>query len=784
MGSSSRDYYGLEVVPVTEDYEQGYRDTMLNINKQIFNGADALINTMGRSIASNRAIFNDAYLNIMGYNPNETISYRVTDVDAVLGWARANVDPDITAVHEIGTTYPENERFALQYMYDTYTNFDYYAKTAVLPDGFEYRLTGTTNNGALFSLTLLRDVVPTVDAYVAANYDETYEVLSYGNLKTDVLGGNYWSTTLLYTISTEPLVTEEVAVEVPAVYQLEEFPNPLASLQSYVVNTYTKTFEIGIEQLFWSPPDGDNSGIVPIVFTVIATLSTVITGPGRFEVVSSYEVTLGENLDLYYYEQAEATIAAARADYQLEVEAYVLSQVSHFYFLYDTPTETYVPFLQDSAMPDSLTKLQSAGAFPILPLKRRGDMQGTTAKRKAVFGKVGLNGDEFDGVVSDKDVYSAYFMFGVELSDTSPSASKYLFEAINNLASEVVASDVNDIGKETTYRTTGMRVWFQGLDVVTLLGDIESRLIPGSIGPLGTYNSTTENRIRYYTDWVEQGDDGLVEVEKEEYYKVYYKRKQISDNFYQEIEIIRGSTDYIVDGKNNRGEPPLIPVVKDAMNKIPFKDYMYLLIKSMQLVIFTKVTVTTKWYRSGLFKFVMLIIAVVISVLSFGAAAPWAFAAYTAVFSMVVAIASYIGLLQGTLGTIISIAMVVVGGYQAATNVAANGANTLNTLALASAVTSVASMANQIQLYGVDGKSGRMGTIAKEAEEASEELEEASKLAKEVEENTYSSVMMPQITHKYADTYYTMALGEIGYNYDILYDYSTVYTTSTVPDLV
>lgn len=778
MGSSSRTRYGLEVVPVTDDYDQGYKDTMLNINKQIFSGADALIDTMGRSIASNRSIFNDAYLNVMGYNPNETISYKVTDADAVLGWARANINPDITAVHEIGTTYPENERFALQYMSDTFTEFDYYAKTAVLTDGFKYRLTGVTNNGTLFSLTLLRDVVPTVDAYVAANYDDTYEVLSYGNLKTDVLGGNYWSTVLTHTTSTDPLITEEVLVEVPAIYETAEFPNPLATLQNYVVSTYTKTFEVSVSQLYWAPDEGDNSGVAPIAFAADVTLSTVVTGPGRFEVVSSYEVTLGENSSSYYYEQAEANIAAITADYQLEVEAYVLSQVNHFYFLYDTPTETYVPFLQDSAMPDSLTKMQSAGAFPILPLKRRGDMQGTTTKRKAMFGKVGLNGDEFDGVVSDKDVYSAYFMFGVELGDTSSPASKYLFEAINNLASEIVGSEEGQY-KETTYRATGMRVWFKGLDIVTTLGDITSRLIPGSIGPLGTYNSVTENRIRTYTTWEDQGDDGSVEVEKEEHYKAYYKRKQVSDNFYQEIEIVRGYTDYIVDGKHNRGEDPMIPIVKYAMDKIPFKDYMYLLIKSMQLVIFTKVTVTTKWYRSGLFRFVMLIIAVVITVLSWGTLS--ALGKVIAVAALSVQTLSLMGIDTGVLGTVVSIVAIVYGGYHAATSTGMEAG--VRTLSLASATVSVAGMANQIQLYGIDGKGGEMGAIAEEAKETSDELEETTKLAKEVDENTRAGIMMPGIAHKYADTYYTMALGEVGYNYDVLYDYSSVYSQSMVPDL-
>lgn len=776
MGSSSRTYYGLEVVPVTEDYEQGYTNTMLNVYKQIFNGPDVLIDTLGRSIATNRAIFNDAYLTAMGYNPNETVSYRVTDGDAVLGWAQANVDSDITAVHEIGTTYPENERFALQYMFDTFTDFNYYAKTATLPDGHEYTLTGTTNNGSLFSLTLLQEASVAVDAYVAANHDGTYSVLEYGNLHTDLLGDNYWKTTLLHTITEDPLETEEVVIEVPAVFTTEEFANPLASLQAQVVSTYNKSFEVEVAQLFWVPDEGNEGQEAPTAFRATATLTTVVTGPGRFEVVSSYEVTLGEGLADYYYEQAEAVIAASRADYQSEVDAFVVSQVQHFYFLYDTPTETFRPFLQDSAMPTSLTKLESAGAFPIVPLKRRGSMIGNTTNRKAILGKVGLHGDEFDSTVSDKDVYSAYFMFGVELGDTSSPANKYLFEAINNLASKVTTSGQDEFGKVTTYKATGMRVWFQGLDVVTSLGDVDSKLIPGSIGPLGSYSASTDTRTRYYTVWEERGDDGRVEVEKEEQYKVYYKRKQVSDNFYQEIEIVRGFTDYIIDGKANTGEPPLIPVVKYAMDKIPFKDYMYLLIKSMQLVIFTKVTITTKWYRSGLFKFVMLAVSIVLAVVSFGTTSPW-----TAGLLIAVSMAGYVGLLQGTLGTVISIATMAFGGYQALTTSGMD--TTVRTLALASTTVNLVGVANQIQIYGVDGKSGQMGKIVEESEDRDKELDESTKLAKEVEEGSHAAVMMPEITHKYPDAMYSMALGDVGYNYDVLCNYDSIYSQSMVPDL-
>jgi len=777
MGSSSKTYTNIESKPIDVEYKKSYNTMMLESYKHIIKGGNFFIDHLGRTMASNRSIFNDGFLNATGYNPNESISYEVIDETATLAWAQQNVSEEIDLVSNVSEAPLQYLQIALYYLQENYT-LGYADRSVIYSDGRLYYYTGSIANGLdTLEISLRLNREDTVDEYVAANYDDTYTIDTYGSLTDGGLGGNYWDTELLHiTVELDPEtgepdpsteVTEVVQIEVPVQYVTVTAPNPLSGLFDYVLSNFGGSTYY-VESVPAQDMDGNPYSRTVFSATIYATL--VITSSGTLDAVTYSTVTVGD------YSNYHIELSEAKASYKRDVLAganqYIANNATFFSFVYTRLDETMGLYYQQGVVPEGLTRAEDASAYPIIPLKRRRSMVGTAAQRTMLLNKIGMVGDEFDNSLLDKDIYSTYMYFGINLSDTSTEATMYIFEALQNIVETKYTTEHK--GKTTTTYVEQMTIKFSGLDIRTSL-KASSKLVSGSIGPVGTYQASSETYEVLVGYDKSTADSQTPIYYKQETRTRLLKRKQVSEDFYQEIGLVGVGSTFNVDGKKQE-TLGILPLVKDVMDKLPHKEYMYLLMKSIQLLVLTRVTVKTKWYRSGLFKGIMTIVAAVLAALTGGAGA--------FLLSIVLTMSVEMGLLSGTFGLVVQIAMIAYGGYQAATNVAANGANTLNTLALASAVTSVASMANQIQLYGVDGKSGRMGTIAKEAEEASEELEEASKLAKEVEENTYNSIMMPQITHKYADTYYTMALGEIGYNYDILYDYSTVYTTSTVPDLV
>lgn len=771
MGSSSKTFIDMSLTPINADYKDAYKTLMLEVHKQIFQGMPHLIDVLGSTIATNRALFNDGFLDATGHNPNENISYRVINADAVLGWAQTNIDPTIHSVYDIATTPPDNETFVLHHMQENYPSFDYAKREVTFDTGKTYILSGVNSNGtSLITASFQQLKEQTIDLYVAANYDDSYVVDTYGVFVDDGINGNYWEAVLEHTYVVTPAdpladppveevtATELIDIEVPVMYHSLDIPHPLASIFAHVTTAYNEVYRYVNEELLLGN------------WTIDVTTNVVITNWGTILVESSYVLVSGV---LPMSTAPQDVTNSRKILVQEQVDTYLLNNLSdYFYFSFIRVDDSQGVYITESTIPAGLTALESAGAYPILPIKRQTALVGSTSQRRAVFNKVGMTGDEFDESVSNPDIYSTYFIFGISLSDHSAEGNRYAFEAIDDLASTVSWTENEEYGKVSSYSATGMEVQFSGLGILTRLGKIESRLVPGSIGPVGAYGGATQNYYHTWTTTENVGDSGVEVVEHQEIRYRYFKRKQVNESFYQEIEITDGYTDYRIDGYELIGEDPLIPIVKDVMDRIPFKEYMYLIIKSMQLVVLTKQTVEIKWYQSSVFKGIMMMASAVIAAFS----GPWIFALTV---GLSVGMAS--GLIGGSLATAVSIAMIVYEGYSAITK---TGANTgIRTLSFASTLVNTAALANKISVQGFDGKSGKLGQVQEEAARKNLDFEESQRLAAEAQEAQKSAIMMPQITHRYPDTFYSMALGEIGYNYDILYNYDNLFMDSSVPDL-
>jgi len=784
MGSSTRTYTNLQLQPLMDDDTAAYDDAMLNVYKQNLVGFDKTLSVYGKTISSNKSLFNSGFLDALGFDPAETATRYVLDNAKLLAWAKTNVDSSISSVRRSSYAPLTSRQASEKYLSGVYSDYSFDTKRFTHTDGSEYTYYGEI----LVSIDILevsayRNREDTVDDYVSglnsnADVDESYTVISYGTRSGNPQA---WNTELRHTYvvttpatdpNTEPttsVVTEVISERIPVDILSIQIPTTAASLVPYVTSTWeSRRKTITVRNLFHDS--------IRFIYDMVPTV--VVTGASSFTVTIDMDITYVAPYDGSGYEERdqseyEQEAAAFKAELEAEIKEYVKQNASYLYFQYTTTgssrTMVYADIISSGTF-ETISSTEMLESYPIIPIKRRKVFSSDSTKRKVLLNKLGMQGNEFEESLADNDIYSAYLVFGIDINDTTTYGQRYVFEALDVLTSSQVDN---------------MQIQFSGLSISTELSATKTVKVSTEARPVGTYWDFTYTTVETrYELAISSGDDpnSWVYVDYETLHRV--KCKQISTSSYKEIDVYAFGTTYNVDGKINEpvDDSALIPILYDVVVRLPLKEFMYVLSRSLQLLVLTRIKVKTKWYRSGLFKFVMLIGAVGISAISFGTAAPWSFAAYASVVSMVVAVASYLGLLQGTLGTALSVVSVAYGGYAGLTSTSTSVG--IQTLQLANVTVQIASLANQIQLYGVDGAGGKIGAIREEAESKQEELEETERLAKEVEDSTYKAIMMPQITHKYADTYYTMALGEIGYNYDIMYDYSTVYSTSTVPDLM
>lgn len=105
---------------------------------------------------------------------------------------------------------------------------------------------------------------------------------------------------------------------------------------------------------------------------------------------------------------------------------------------------------------------------------------------------------------------------------------------------------------------------------------------------------------------------------------IHYFRKQITSTVYREIRVYGLTTTQYVEGgyttvANNNDANLLIPFDVALLDKFNLQERNRLYAKSMLIMLHTVQVVKQKWYETGIFKVVMFIIAVIISIFTNGA---------------------------------------------------------------------------------------------------------------------------------------------------------------------
>lgn len=262
-------------------------------------------------------------------------------------------------------------------------------------------------------------------------------------------------------------------------------------------------------------------------------------------------------------------------------------------------------------------------------------------------------------------------------------------------------------------------------------------------GKPGTYSSSFERRYKTVTAL----DDNLKPYTISVPYDAHIYRKQVSEWLVDEVEVAELKTTYYVWGKYNTvGDDNstilMIPLDKGIVDTYTVPEKEVICTRALNFVLNSRQTITVK--DGGIFKWVLIIVAIVIAVFTYGSS--WqALGAALAAGGAAAAVAIqtiFIGILKALIAqaifkmfvkelgpefaTLVAIVAVVVGAYSAATNGLANNVWAENLLQVGNG------LAKETTAYYQDALEGIQQDILNFNEFASSELEQLEASAKEL----------------------------------------------------
>lgn len=757
MGSSSRTITDYDLVPIMKGIGELYKTLSLEAYKQVPSGMSTVMDVYGESIVQISGLYNDGFLTAMGYNPNELIQYNVVDEVKLLQWVRDNLDPNATGIGSYRLGSVTMQDMAFKYLQNNFPPFSPSNRVFTNTDGKTYMYHGVVSNGSMVDIISHLNPTDTIDEYVAGMWSG-WSVSSYPIYYTEVNGQLYWRVAITRTYTTTPTppeepeeVTETEVINVALVYDYKQIPDENHTAAMLIQSTYNRH----TVDKFYSVCDGDGwcrSYRGKSVATV------VYIGNMQYSISYTEEYTAGY----------EARVECANyVDVGVARDAALLAE--QIILVYQNNDISKIHYGTKSSF-GPVYSTQNAEAYPIIPLKVNGSIVGSTTKQNITLGKIGLSGNDFKNSLNDGDLNSAFLVFGMPITDTSQAGIKFIFESLYSLVSTTTAGRKFRDTKET------LRVSFSTLAISTRL-NIETKQVVGSIGPVGTYT----HKLLSTTNTSCDGDDYCTTT------TIYHRRyrKQADSVYYQEITVWDAETNYTVAGykftANIRDSKCIIPVSRQVLFKLDFITTCSVIEKTMQFMVFMKKTVKLKWYQTGIFQIIMIIVAIVITYLSWGAlakvgaglvGATMSAGQVLAVAGVAVGVAGVMGVKTGILGQVVGVISIIYGGYAGIT---ATATSAQSVLIVANSLVQATSMANSLIIQR-DVK-----RLIEEADKATANNKKAQEALQEQIKDLQNPLLMPYHDRlAEIDAYYEVASGNLQYNYDILYNYDLAFSKNMV----
>lgn len=225
------------------------------------------------------------------------------------------------------------------------------------------------------------------------------------------------------------------------------------------------------------------------------------------------------------------------------------------------------------------------------------------------------------------DVEQAMMVFAVPPVSTNPIENRYLFDYFDAMHYAMDGSELSEFdvarsrffGSSTTKNTTVIK---DSLFKMALGNDgIYKRMVAGTIGEVGTYSSSYEVVDAEETYFDPETDQNTVVTVPS---KTHRYRHQVAPGLYEEV-LVRNlkMTYYVFENYTTTGDETddilLIPIDKTVSQNYSIADRETLYARSMHFVFNSRVVTKVKWYQTGVFKALLIIIAIVITIYTYGA---------------------------------------------------------------------------------------------------------------------------------------------------------------------
>lgn len=222
------------------------------------------------------------------------------------------------------------------------------------------------------------------------------------------------------------------------------------------------------------------------------------------------------------------------------------------------------------------------------------------------------------------DVEQAMMIFAVPANTENQIEMRYLFDYFKQLKEVTKNSTPNNEQDFGTVLTSGLQnsivIQDKRFKMALSFRNITTKLVVGNFGKVGAYQSGFATQTDTETGKnVSTGGSVLWSSRQ----RNHYYRRQVSATIYEEVRVFNlKTTYYIFEQYTTIGDEEdailLIPLdVSITKNySLPKREELYA--RSMQYVFNSKIVTKVKWYQRGIFKILMLVVAIVITVISYG----------------------------------------------------------------------------------------------------------------------------------------------------------------------
>lgn len=242
--------------------------------------------------------------------------------------------------------------------------------------------------------------------------------------------------------------------------------------------------------------------------------------------------------------------------------------------------------------------------------------------------KIGLNfrqiADEINTSPARDSFEQVQLVFAISPNTDNEYDKMYLFEYFNDMFlrnTDGVTTGSNELGVFTPSGTGGVTIQDKAFKMTLSTGQISKAVISGNIGEVGKYSGGTGISVK--TTNRQDTNGSIFRHSRDTHY--YYFRKQIGVEVYEEIRVDGLTMTYWIHGGNTtagtNGSPlVLVPVDKAITDRFSTPDREQVLCRSMHFLFTTLQRVEVDGWFEKVFSYVLIVITIVITIYTQGAA--------------------------------------------------------------------------------------------------------------------------------------------------------------------